>query len=135
MGSTYRGKNDKSNLWKVFILWFWFFILCETLYDLVQFAQFKKSEKHPWISVTFKPAIFLKVTLLHGCFSRFLNGTNDTKFRTTSHMSLSNESLLNPFFSQSWSFQKNFFLLTNRSIQKLCGVSKSVVLGLQLYQK
>ena len=34
-------------------------------------VQFKEREKHPW-SVTFsKVAGLLKVTLLHGCFSRF----------------------------------------------------------------
>ena len=44
--------------------------------DLVPFVQFKKCEKHPWRSVTFsKPAILLKVTLLQGGFSRFLNCT------------------------------------------------------------
>ena len=26
---------------------------CDTLLDLVRFAQFKKGEKHPWKSVTF----------------------------------------------------------------------------------
>ena len=42
------------------------------LRDLVQFVQFKKHEKHPWRSVTFsQSATLLKVTLLHGCFSRF----------------------------------------------------------------
>ena len=58
------------------------------------FVQFKKRGKNPWRSVTFgkvvgfcgaskglalikpfevpqKPATLLKVTLLHGCFSRF----------------------------------------------------------------
>ena len=54
-----------------------FIIICGALRDLVPFVQFKKSEKHPWRSVTFK----LKVTLLHGCFSRFLNCTNCTKSR------------------------------------------------------
>ena len=44
--------------------------------DLVPFVQFKKCEEHPWRIVTFsKPATLLKVTLLHGRFSRFLNGT------------------------------------------------------------
>ena len=33
-----------------------------------------------------KPATLLKVTLLHSCFSRFLNCTNDTKLRKTSHI-------------------------------------------------
>ena len=31
-------------------------------------------------------SISLKVTLLHECFSRFLNCTNGTKSRNTSHM-------------------------------------------------
>ena len=39
--------------------------------DLVPFVQFKKREKHPWR--------ILKVTLLHGCFSRFLDYTDGTK--------------------------------------------------------
>ena len=30
--------------------------------------------------------LVLKVTLLHGCFSRFLNCTNGTKLRKASHM-------------------------------------------------
>ena len=33
-----------------------------------------------------KPATLLKVTLLHGCFSRFLNCTNGTKLCKTSHI-------------------------------------------------
>ena len=33
-----------------------------------------------------KPATLLKVTLLNGCFSRFLNCTNGTKVRKTSHL-------------------------------------------------
>ena len=32
-----------------------------------------------------KSAASLNVTLLHGCFSRFLNCTNGTKFRKASH--------------------------------------------------
>ena len=33
-----------------------------------------------------KSATLLKVTLLHGCFSRFLNWTHGTKSRKTSHV-------------------------------------------------
>ena len=33
-------------------------------------------------------ATLLKVTLLHGCFSRLLNCTNDTKLRKASHIML-----------------------------------------------
>ena len=35
-----------------------------------------------------KPATLLKVTLLHGCFSRFLNCTNGTKSRSASHIDI-----------------------------------------------
>ena len=58
---------------------------CDALRDLVPFVQFLKSEKHPWRSVNFskvagfKPATLLKLTLLSGCFSRFLNCTNGAK--------------------------------------------------------
>ena len=52
--------------------------ICDALRDLVQSVQFKR----PWRSVT------SKVTLLHGCFSRFLNCTNGTKSSKTSHIYL-----------------------------------------------
>ena len=51
-------------------------LICGALRDLVPFLPFKKREKHPRMSVNFskvaslKPATFLKLTLLHGCFSR-----------------------------------------------------------------
>ena len=84
---------------------------CDVLSNL-PFVQFKKCEKNPWRSVTFgkvagfcgslkvlafikpfeipqKPATLLKVTLLHGCFSRFLNCANGTKSRNASQMILS----------------------------------------------
>ena len=35
---------------------------------------------------TEKPVTSLEVALLHGCFSRFLNCTNDTKSRNASHI-------------------------------------------------
>ena len=68
-------------------------LICGALRDLVAFVQLKKREKHPWRSVNFskvagfKPATLLKLTLLHGCFLRFLNCTNGTKSRNTSHIS------------------------------------------------
>ena len=49
-------------------------------------------EKHPWRSVNFskvagfKSATLLKLTLLHGSFSRFLNCTNGTKPRNAAHL-------------------------------------------------
>ena len=49
------------------------------LRDLVPFVQ--------WRSVTFSKVVgLLKATLLHGRFSRFLNCTNGTKLRETSHL-------------------------------------------------
>ena len=54
-----------KNLWK-----------CSALRDMVPFLQFKKREL----------ATLLKVTLLHGCFSRFVNCKNGTKSANASHM-------------------------------------------------
>ena len=59
--------------------------ICDALHDLVQFVQFKEREKHPWRSATFCKNARLKVTLLHGCFSRFLNCKNSTKSGNASH--------------------------------------------------
>ena len=65
---------------------------CGALRDLVPFVQFKKREKHSWRSVNFskvagfKNVTLLKLTLLHGRFSRFLNYTNGTKSPNTSEM-------------------------------------------------
>ena len=58
--------------------------ICDALRDFVPFVKSKKREKHPWRSVTFSKVA--KVTLLHGCFSHFLNCTNGTKSRKASHM-------------------------------------------------
>ena len=44
--------------------------ICDALRDLVSFARFKKREKHPRRSVNFSK-VLVKLTLLHGCFSRF----------------------------------------------------------------
>ena len=60
--------------------------MCGALGDLVSFVQFKKREKHPWRSITFSKVAGLKLTLLHWCFSRFLNCTNGTKSRYASHI-------------------------------------------------
>ena len=77
---------------------------CGELRDLVLFVQFKKREKYPWRSVNFSnfskfnfsinlAATLLKLTVLHGCFSRFLNGTDGTKSRNvpqlwTAHLAI-----------------------------------------------
>ena len=58
---------------------------------LIAFVEFKKREKHPWRSVNFsKVAGLLKLTLLHRCFSRFLNCANATKSRNASHIYVQN---------------------------------------------
>ena len=64
--------------------------MCDALRDLVPLVQFKKREKHPWRSVHFKPAILLKLTLLHGCYSLFKNCTNGTKSRSAPQISQRN---------------------------------------------
>ena len=62
------------------------------MHDLVPFVQFKKRGRHPWRSVnfskvaSFKPATLQKLTLLHGCFSRFLHCTNGTKSCNAPHI-------------------------------------------------
>ena len=56
---------------KVCCHWYWlprFSTICTIL----------KNEKQPWRRVVTFRQVALKVTLLHGCFSRFLNSTNDT---------------------------------------------------------
>ena len=67
-------------------------IICDALRDLVPFVQFKKLEcTHEGVLLLVKLqaksfTTLLKVTLLHGCFSRFLNCTNGTKSPNASQM-------------------------------------------------
>ena len=75
-------------------------MFCAIWYHLNNFKNVKNTHevfllvKLPWRSVTFskvagfslQPATLRKVTLLHGCFSRFLNCANDTKLRNSSLM-------------------------------------------------
>ena len=56
--------------------------------DLVRFMQFKKRKNthgELLLLVKLQAATLIKVTLPHGCFSRFLNCTNSTKSRKASH--------------------------------------------------
>ena len=46
----------------------------------------QKREKHPKKNVTFSKVAGVKITLLHGSFSHFLNCTNGTKSRIGSHL-------------------------------------------------
>lgn len=64
-----------------------------SLRNLVAFVQFKKTKKYiHWGMLKHpsrrQPVTLLKVTVLEGCFSRFLSGTNDTKKRKASHIPL-----------------------------------------------
>ena len=58
-------------------------LICGALRDLVPFVQFRKREKHPRTSVYFSN--LLKVTLFHGCFSRFLNSIHVTISHNAPH--------------------------------------------------
>ena len=50
--------------------------ICSALRDMVRFVQFKIREL----------ATLLKVTFLHGCFSRFVNCKNGAESGNSSHM-------------------------------------------------
>ena len=50
---------------------------------VARFGNILKNAKKTHGGVIFT---LLKVTLLHGCFSRFINSTNDTKSRYASHI-------------------------------------------------
>ena len=54
---------------------------CDELRNLAPFVQFKNIKNTHGRVLT-----LLKVTLLHGCFSRFVNCTNDIKSFKTSHI-------------------------------------------------
>ena len=54
---------------------FFYVMLCAIWYHLYNLKLLKKTH----------PATLLNVTLLDGCFSRFLNCANDTKLRNASH--------------------------------------------------
>ena len=62
---------------------------CAIWYNLY---NFKKNIKNTHggvlilVKLQAKPATLRKLTLLHGCFSRFLNCTNGTKSRNASHI-------------------------------------------------
>ena len=46
-------KKDWLNIWLVFMVLTTVKLRCDALCNLVQFAQFKKREKHPWMFFTF----------------------------------------------------------------------------------
>ena len=65
--------------------------ICDALRNLVPFVPFKKSEKHPWRSATFKKSIgcyFAKSSTPTWVFFTFLNGANDIKSRKAAYLFL-----------------------------------------------
>ena len=58
-------------------------VRCAIWYHLYNLKNVKNTHGGVLIIV---PATLLKLTLLHGCFSRFLNCTNVTKSRIASHI-------------------------------------------------
>ena len=60
-------------------------MLCAIWYHLYNLKNAKNNQRGVIFLVKLQgPATKLKVTLLHGCFSRFLNCTNGTKSRNPS---------------------------------------------------
>ena len=62
------------------------FLIIYVLGDLLLFVQFKNHEKTHGGVLLLYFATLLKLTPVHGCCSRFLNCTNGTKSRNTSHI-------------------------------------------------
>ena len=70
---------------------------------------------HLWC-IALKPATLLNLTLLHGCFSRFLNCTNATKSRNASHILRNYFTLtLISFFAQAYSAKLELSILQSYS--------------------
>ena len=57
-----------------------------------------------------KPATLLKVTLRHGCFSRFLNCTNGTKSRKKHHKFRKKDVQFKYFFRQNYEIVSEGYL-------------------------
>ena len=64
-----------------------FVVRCAIWYYLYDLKNLKNTHGEVLILVKLqaKPATLLKLALLHGCFSRFLNYTNGTKSRNAPH--------------------------------------------------
>ena len=60
-------------------------IIWDALRDLIPFVRFK-NVKNTHGAVLILACNFTKLTLLHGCFSHFLNCTNGTKLRNAPHI-------------------------------------------------
>ena len=74
-------KKYPQSLWRTII----FVIRCAIWYHLYSLENVKNTHGGVLILVKLQ-ATLLKLTLLHGCFSGFLNCINDTKSRNALHM-------------------------------------------------
>ena len=73
-------------------------MFCEIWYRLYNLKDVNGGKNRAWRSVTLVKLLdILKVTLLHMCFSCFLNCTNGTKSRKASHIGLKGEQHLEGF--------------------------------------
>ena len=85
----------------------------DVLRNLVPFVQFKKREKHSWRSVNFSKVARLKLTLLHGCFSRYLNCTSGTNSRNASQVL---------FFFKACSICRLLYLCFKKIWRRICEI-------------
>ena len=127
-----KGLNFQSYLDNLFP----WLCICDAFHDLAPVIQFKKREKQSWRNVTsrkiagfdlqlLQPATSLKVALLRGYFSRFLNCTYHTKSRKASymHMQLTLFSFPNYFRNYtilSYNFSNENFSLHKRDHGSSC---------------
>ena len=63
-------------------------MISDVLHDLVPFVQFKNVKNIHGGVLLAGCRLITCVTLLHGCFSRFLNCANGTESRNVSHAQL-----------------------------------------------
>ena len=61
-------------------------MLCAIWYHLYNLEKAKSTHGGVLLLVKLQSATLIKVTLLHGCFSRFLNCANGTKSRNASYL-------------------------------------------------
>ena len=80
-------------------------VRCSIWYHFYNLKNVKNTRRRVLILVKvagLKPATLLKLTLLHGCFSRFLNCTNDSKLRNVSQISQISLTVLLKLISMLW---------------------------------
>ena len=76
-------------------------MLCTIWYRLYNLRNVKTTHEGVLLLAKLQFAILLKVTLLHGRISRFLNCRNGTKSRKASHMSTKSNLQLNVLFPET----------------------------------